>query len=461
MRCENVHEWIPNYVAGKLTEKEAVMMDEHLDHCEACMKTVDEYLEVYGPSQAEEEELMRLMRVPIPSREQVQAGVNEVLRAIRRLKAETMVRSFTTPSQSREPIIASRSEQIRIPSKKFTMLWIYGLATVAAMVLVVFAWHSEARYRALEQQFVILSKTMETLKRQNEFLKRENTVLQREFDEYKRTQQLLKQKHGELEQKIAQLQRENEKLRAQLKQPKALSEVLVTIREKSGATEIKTDGTVLVKGKVPLPSHLAKLVRDFIVKGSVQPTKSTVIAMATLDSVRMESALRSAHAEESSKPVPLSPVLTAVRSVRPTLRWTGVPNAEGYVVRVADRSDRIVWEGDVGTQTQVTLPPGALKRGRVYFWQVEAFVEGQSLLSPIVGFWVIGEKDLSKVQAAERKYRSSVLVLASIYSAYGLYEEALAQIEQLKAMNPDNPFVKAMLQNLRRQWSWKNDDFGQ
>lgn len=173
--------------------------------------------------------------------------------------------------------------------------------------------------------------------------------------------------------------------------------------------------------------------------------------MATLRSEGTRGTLRGAKEGEMSKPIPLSPVLTAIRSLCPTLRWAGVPRAQEYKVRVADKDDKCVWEGSTRTQTQVALPSGVLRRGQVYFWQVEAIVEGQSHLSPAAGFWVLSERELHEVEKAEQKYKGSTLVRASMYAAHGLYEEALERVEILMGMNPTSPLVQAILYNLRRQ----------
>ena len=58
---------------------------------------------------------------------------------------------------------------------------------------------------------------------------------------------------------------------------------------------------------------------------------------------------------------------------------------------------------------------------------------------------------LSEVEAAELSYPNSALVLASVYKAHGLHEEALVQLERLADMNPTSPLVQVMLNNVRRQ----------
>jgi hypothetical protein len=133
------------------------------------------------------------------------------------------------------------------------------------------------------------------------------------------------------------------------------------------------------------------------------------------------------------------------------LRWKEFPGAQRHEMRVVDRDNHLVWKDSVETQTQVTVPPDQLKQGLVYFWQVQAFVEGEAHVSPAVGFFVLSLKALREVESAERKYKGSALVLASMYEAYGLYEEALSQVERLHQMNPTSLIVEGKLHKLRQR----------
>ncbi|HKX26062.1 MAG TPA: hypothetical protein VJ302_00080 [Blastocatellia bacterium] len=213
-------------------------------------------------------------------------------------------------------------------------------------------------------------------------------------------------------------------------------------------------GTVLLPDLTPLPAPLSGVVRELIETGEVTPTEETRRAMAAIDGLTRE-AQRQAPASGDSLPVPVSPILTAIRSRRPTLHWAPVPGAERYQVRVAFppvREDgRIVWEASVANGTRVTLPPGVLQAGQVYLWQVETSVEGRSRISVEAGFRVLDAASLRRVKAAERRYRGSALVRAGVYERYGLYEEALSRVERLARMNPNNSRARDMLARMRRR----------
>jgi hypothetical protein len=183
----------------------------------------------------------------------------------------------------------------------------------------------------------------------------------------------------------------------------------------------------------------------------------TASARGALEVIRADAAqnvVRSVGGAET--PVPISPVLTAVRSTTPTLRWEPMPGAREYKVVVTYPSTkeggRIVCpRTSVGAGTQVTLSDCKLQQGEVYVWQVETTVDDEVRLSPPAGFWVIDEKAAREVTAAEQNHGSSALVLASVYAKHGLNVEALTQAERLHTMNPSSPQARKILDNLRRR----------
>ena len=438
MRCEEARQRIPQYVSSELTDEEMAAMDEHLDQCNACVKAVDNYLDLLGLYyyDTKKNELLRLMNIPMPSPEQVQKGIEAVLRSIQKMEAKVTQKTVLT-AETRKPKVTSQIKRLSALDKGFVMRWVYGLTVIAVMVLVIFVWHEYTQRKVLEQQIASLQTQITTLKEQNEALKQENKSLQQKLEkalqEHQRTQRLLAERQKQRVTETAQ-------------------PAFIVVRDKTGIVSINADGTVRLSGQKPLLSPFDQWVREFVKTGTVKPTKPVQLALAILSSEAMLHRLRSAqNEEEMNKPVLLSPVLTAVRSLRPTLRWESVPKAQEYKVRVVDKDDKIVWEGSAGAETNLTLPEGVLCRGQVYIWQVEAVTEERSFLSPAIGFWVLSEKELREVRQAEQKVKGSALALASLYTRYGLYEEALAQLNDLAKMNPKNPFVQGLLHTLSRQ----------
>jgi len=217
---------------------------------------------------------------------------------------------------------------------------------------------------------------------------------------------------------------------------------------------IGKDGVVRLSDQTTLPASLSRSSRELIENGFAPPTEDARLALAVINDLTLDSQRR-AQDKGNSLPVPVSPILTAIRPGNPTLHWNSVPGAQGYQVRIAyppDREDgKVIWEASVGTSTQAPVPPGVLQSGQVYLWQVETSVEGRSRVSPEAGFWVLDANSLRKVVTAERNYRRSALVRASVYETYGLYEEALSQVERLAKKNPNSSRAQAMLNQLRHR----------
>ena len=351
----------------------------------------------------------------------------------------------------------------------------YGLAITIVALLLVFIWQ-QVRYSQLRDQAASLTAAIDTLKQQNESLLQENAEM--EDREEKRTaadkqkEQLLA---GQRE-LIAQLQNKDRRLPAQ---PTSRLRVQVPFQDES---EVVTVGIKLVGGAkdelarilnnmggtynlqsnntpsnaiIELSPALSQSMSELYAE-AVKPAESVIKARVSIDNDETQGASRGTGSAEDPAPVPLSPVRTAVRSTRPTLRWEPVPGVKEYKVRVTNLNDSLVVPIiSVGTETQLTIPEdNKLQQGQVYFWEVEAVMEGESNLSPRIssaGFWVLDEKTLLEVQAAERKYKPSALLRAVVYTKYGLDEEARAEMNRLPDREQTNPFAKKMFDNLRRQ----------
>jgi len=315
----------------------------------------------------------------------------------------------------------SKSFQVsRLPSLAFR------LAVIMVLLWLVFFRRGE-NARDMGSEFRALQQDTRLLKEENEKLHAE---VQKAAISSEKAREDLVNRQKDLEQKIAQLEQEN----------RSLARNSVAKRESSSKEQL-----ALVE-----PPNL---LSDLETTGKVAPTEATRIALRILDSRDTRDTLRSARSEQN--PIPLSPRFTAIRVTTPTLRWEGV-TAEQYRVRVVygepKANDRLVWDSGVVRETQAALPSGLLLPGRVYFWQVEALVDGKSRLSPAVGFWVISQSALRRVEATERNYRDSALMLAAMYESQGLYEEALAQVDKLSSKNKSMAnLAQDMRKRLRHQ----------
>jgi hypothetical protein len=341
----------------------------------------------------------------------------------------------------------------------------YGLA-VAVVALLLVLMLRETRYRSLEERLTSLTTSVDSLERQNESLQQENAVLRDQAEKStasaEEAQKLLTDRQRSLEQTIAQLQSENNVLKTLPIQRASQPRQMVTVQDTVGTAIVGNGVTVNPAGDTnatfKLPPDLSQAVRELVTAGNVMPTQLARNALATIRDKTTRGESRGGGTAENLKPLPISPMLTAVRTTTPTLRWLPVPNAQSYKVTVVyywkgNEKEKKVWYKEVGTQTELILDADTLSQGQICIWEVEATVSEreQVTVSPPAGFWVLDEKALHDVEIAEQGYSSSALVLSSVYAKYGLYEEAIPQVKRLKALNPTSRFVETMLRRLRQQ----------
>ncbi len=453
MRCEEARERVPGYVSGELSGAEISALDDHLDRCDACTAAVDARQAAHGSKEPAAGELLRLMRVPVTSAGEARAGAESVLRALGRTPATESATAVAPPGAAEPLRDLRRSWRARLlgsPWRGTREAGRRGWGLAAAVVIVglaAFAWQRQGQYRTLGRHVAVLAARQQALQQENAALRRQVTA--------NSTQPPPPRPPTALQQEAIRLRRENEQLKRQLARAATPPGALATLRDGAQRATVGRDGSVRMARVTALPASLAEPVRQLVVDGVVTPARPVAVALAILKEEATRSALRGAREAGKPVPVPLGPLLTGVRTPRPPLRWIAVPGAQEYRVRVAypeeKESGRVVWEGSARTETQVVLPAGALRRGEVFFWQVEARVGEETRLAPAVGFWVLGGPTLRAVEAAERQYPGSALLRAVVYEQQGLYEEARAQLERLAAANPGSASVQAMRDRLERR----------
>ena len=159
-----------------------------------------------------------------------------------------------------------------------------------------------------------------------------------------------------------------------------------------------------------------------------------------------------------------SPVRTSIRSASPLLRWHAIPRAVQYTIAILDAKDHLINESTITYQTppvpgsilQIAIPPLSdetkkLIPGEIYQWQVDTKVDGISYISYPAIFRILPPTEVAKVSVAEPNFKATPLDLATLYEMYGLYEEALAPIEQFASEHPEDHRVQRILQHLRQQ----------
>lgn len=148
-----------------------------------------------------------------------------------------------------------------------------------------------------------------------------------------------------------------------------------------------------------------------------------------------------------------SPVGKVIRSDRPGLRWRPLPGASVYTVTVLD-SDLKVVAASPQLSTTEWKPPRALKRGRVYKWQVSALKDGQETLSPVppapeARFLIVEKAKDDELRRAEQAAVRSRLALGVLYARAGLLDEAERELRELVAANPQSTVARNLLRNVR------------
>jgi predicted anti-sigma-YlaC factor YlaD len=245
------------------------------------------------------------------------------------------------------------------------------------------------------------------------------------------------QQWSDIRKQLAQVQRQLQGLQKRLTTTQPTP--LLTLRDTAGWVTVTWDG----QWRLPfsLPPEWQNRLRRMLTEGKLERPKPVRLAWAAMG----EAVTMRGKGGVSEKVKLLSPVMTAVRSLRPTFRWMAVDGAAGYKLLLADRSaTHILWESPLTQETTFRLPSDApaLKRGEIYTWQVEARRQNDALLSPPARFWVLDDASAAQVARMERRFAHSALTLLTLYASFGLKDEAMAQWQRLQRLNPHHPALQ-------------------
>jgi len=157
----------------------------------------------------------------------------------------------------------------------------------------------------------------------------------------------------------------------------------------------------------------------------------------------------------------LSPVGTAVEVDRPVFRWEPLRGASTYTVVVSTTDFQTTDFQEVASSPRLSAtewkPSRPLPRGAAYLWQVRALRDGQEVTSPKppepeARFRVLDPEQAAELSKARQTYRSHLL-LGILYAKAGLLDDAEKELEALKGLNQDSPFVKDLLNSLKARRS--------
>jgi anti-sigma factor RsiW len=220
-----------------------------------------------------------------------------------------------------------------------------------------------------------------------------------------------------------------------------------------GSVEIAGRKT-LMKGLQTRSRALTDHLGELLGEGIVRPLQSL---QTRIDAMNRAATLSFARSSSKAAPLPVSPAFTALRTAPPLLAWSPVPNADAYTVVIASLNSRgerdaVVWKSDAGTEPEVRLPADvALRPGKMYLWYVVATVAQEERPSPIAWFTLLAPSAIRQLEREEQQAEGSALALACLYERHALYGEALAQVEKLRALNPEHPRVETMFRKLLAQ----------
>lgn len=146
----------------------------------------------------------------------------------------------------------------------------------------------------------------------------------------------------------------------------------------------------------------------------------------------------------------LSPAGTAVLSDHPNFKWSSLPLAKSYKVRIYDANHNRVAESleltDISWISQT-----ALERGKNYSWTVTAKLDSREIpTAPFEAkFRILNQKEADEIKRQQQQYADSHLLLALLYVHDGLIEDAEQEFQEFKKANPDSTIADNLLRNLQ------------
>jgi tetratricopeptide (TPR) repeat protein len=156
--------------------------------------------------------------------------------------------------------------------------------------------------------------------------------------------------------------------------------------------------------------------------------------------------------DKSGSPL-LYPVATTVRSNRPTFKWKPLTGAKYYVVRIFTSDFRLLASSEPErlTQTEWTPAQSLSSQTRYYRWQVDVISSDEKPADEFKGrFVVLDEVKEQELRRAEEQYPNSHLLLGSLYTKSGLFDEAEREFQMLLKENPRSSLVKKLLRDVQR-----------
>ncbi len=443
-------EQLERYKALQMEASELEQAEAHLEKCEDCRKKLLStettgravgklYRQISAASPSNcltydqladflDDKLEEAEREQVESHLKVCAQCADDLRVLDEFRA-TLQKQVSEP----HPIALPKPSLWWRLKYALTFRWVVASGAAAILLLIVFfAFHNlqrslGAHFQQMEEQIARLHEQLRNFESQVQALRQE----QEQFDALQRRLEAM----GKEIERLALRETTGE-----ISAPKP-SLPLVALKDTAGTVVVTED--MKLQTPLALPNEWRERVVKFLVEGSVNQPSGVRVAMAR---VKEQTVMRSKFAEAKELQL-LSPVMTSVMPDQIVFRWKGVKGAGHYRVLIADETGtKILWESKPINANSLSLPikVAKLKPGEVYTWQVELALKGETRLSPSVRFWVLDEKSASVVRRMRKQFAHSALTLAVVYASYGLKDEAIAQIQKLQKLNPNNPVIRLM-----------------
>ena len=223
-------------------------------------------------------------------------------------------------------------------------------------------------------------------------------------------------------------------------------DVVVSVIDGSGQVVLDNQGRLSGLDSVPKP---------------IQEVVSHALATGEIDTPRVVTELKSQGItllgqSSPSIPIPLlAPVGVARLDDRPTFTWQRLAGATSYTVSIFDSNfNRVASSGPQESNTWTV--PSSLARGKKYFWEVSALLDGREVMSPVAPapraqFLIVDRK--AAVEIDQLRNSNSRLALGIAYARAGLLDEAEREFELLVEANPNSDVVKNLLARIK---AWKS-----
>jgi len=224
------------------------------------------------------------------------------------------------------------------------------------------------------------------------------------------------------------------------------SPVAVVAQLNDGAGVLSLDAQGKLSGMENLPSNYQSLVKKTLTTQKID--KSSQLQGLS----RASSSLMSSDNQKQEFSL-IEPVGSVLMTNRPTLRWSRLEGATGYVVEVYDDQFKVAASSPPISNLSWTTSP-ALPDGKIYSWQVKAMKDGQEITSPRppapqARFRILDQGKANELARAKRAYGASHLTLGLLYAEAGLLKEAEQELRLLRKANPNSELARTILRQVQ------------